>query len=636
MIMTEYDIKKIRNFSIIAHIDHGKSTLADRILEETGTIEKRNMRDRVLDTLDLERERGITIKLQTARMLYKYSGNKKEFQSEEPYVLNLVDTPGHVDFSYEVSRSLAASDGAILLIDAGQGIQAQTLTTFFKALENDVRIIPVINKIDLPSINIATVEQSIISTFGFSKDEIIHTSGKSGFGVVNLLNTIIEKIPFPKINSNITKALIFDSFFHEYKGVVALIKVDSGEFKTNNLIYTIGTQISISPVEIGFLKPILTPTISLKAGEVGYIATGNKNIKTIHVGDTIVLNSEHLEGKIEPLPGYKAPQPMVYASLYPIEADQFDNFKDALEKLALNDAALTYKKESSQALGSGYLCGFLGLLHMEITQERLNKEFDIDLITTTPSVEYLVELNTKDYSKIINLNFGNIDKFAILHVHSSTEFPNPVFINKVSEPYVNLEIISPENYIGPIMELCQSHRGEYKSMEYLSNEVINSSRQVMINYIIPVAEIIINFFDQLKSLSQGYASMDYTFLEYRHTEVVKVNILVNHEIVEALSFLSHISNAEFKGNRLVDKLADLIPRQQVPIPIQAALGLKIFARSTVKAYRKDVLAKMSGGDVTRKNKLLDKQKKGKKRTKEKLIGKIRIPQDVFLKALKLD
>jgi len=634
--MATYDITKIRNFSIIAHIDHGKSTLADRILEETGTIEPRNMKDRVLDTLDLERERGITIKLQTARMEFKYTGNKKQFQSNEPYILNLVDTPGHVDFSYEVSRSLAASDGAILLIDAGQGIQAQTLTTFFKALENDVTIIPVINKIDLPSININNIEQSIISTFGFVKENIIQTSGRTGFGVPHLLNQIIEKVPFPIISTKETKALIFDSFFHEYKGIVALINVVSGEFKTNEQIYTIGTQTIISPVEIGYLKPMLIPTTSLKAGEVGYIATGIKNIKTIHVGDTITINKEYLSGKIDPLPGYIAPKSMVYAGLYPIEADQFEIFKIALEKLSLNDASLTYQKESSKALGSGFLCGFLGLLHMEITQERLNREFDIDIITTTPSVEYLVELSTKDLSKISNLNFANIDNKGILHVHSSTEFPDPVFITEVLEPFVNLEVISPEKYIGVIMELCQSHRGEYKSMEYLSNEIINTSKQVMIKYEIPISEIIINFFDQLKSISQGYASMDYVFLEYRKTNIVKVNIIINFEVVEALSFLSHISNAEYKGRNLVSKLSELIPRQQIPIPIQAGLGLKIFARETVRAYRKDVLAKMSGGDVTRKNKLLDKQKKGKKKAKEKLIGKIRIPQDVFLKALRLD
>jgi len=634
--MLEYNINKIRNFSIIAHIDHGKSTLADRILEETGTIEPRNMKDRVLDTLELERERGITIKLQTARMQYYYSGNDPKFISSEPYILNLVDTPGHVDFSYEVSRSLAASEGAILLIDAGQGIQAQTLTTYFKALENNLTIIPVVNKIDLPNINLGNVIESIIRTFGFLDSEIIKTSGKTGEGVITLLNTIIERVPSPSIPNEQTKALIFDSFYHEYKGVVALIKVVSGEIKSTDTIYTMGSKISNSPVEIGYLKPDLVSTETLRGGEVGYIATGIKNIKAIHVGDTIILEKDAHNSLVLQLPGYKAPKPMVYASLYPIEADQFEDFKVALEKLALNDAALVYQKESSKALGSGYLCGFLGLLHMEITQERLNREFDIDLITTTPSVEYLVELNTKDYSKIENLNFANLDDKGILHVHSSTEFPDVVFINNISEPIVNLEIITPESYIGSIMDLCQSHRGIYKSLEYISNEVINTSRQVMIRYEIPVAEIIINFFDQLKSISQGYASMDYTFIEYRHSDVKKVNILINFEVVEALSFMAHSSNAEHKGRILAAKLATLIPRQQIPIPIQAALGFKVFARETVKAYRKDVLAKMSGGDVTRKNKLLDKQKKGKKKTKEKLIGKIRIPQDVFMQALKLD
>jgi GTP-binding protein LepA len=510
------------------------------------------------------------------------------------------------------------------------------LSTFFKALENDLTIIPVINKIDLPNINVNNVIESIVKTFGFNDSDIIRTSGKTGEGVTTLLNAIIEHISPPTIPNNQTKALIFDSFYHEYKGVVALIKVVSGEIKNTDEIYTMGSKIENSPVEIGYLKPDLTPTKTLKGGEVGYIATGIKNIKAIHVGDTIILNNDSHNKDIEQLPGYKPPKPMVYASLYPLEADQFEDFKDALEKLALNDAALVYQRESSKALGSGFLCGFLGLLHMEITQERLNREFGIDLITTTPSVEYLVELNTKNYSKIENLNFANIDSEGILHIHSSTEFPDPIFISSISEPIVNLEIITPENYIGPIMDLSQSHRGIYKSMEYLSNEVINTSKQVMIKYEIPVAEIIINFFDQLKSISQGYASMDYTFLEYRHSDVRKVNILINFEVVEALSFMSHTSNAEYKGRNLAAKLATLIPRQQIPIPIQAALGLKVFARETVKAYRKDVLAKMSGGDVTRKNKLLDIQKKGKKKAKEKLVGKIRIPQDVFMQALKLD
>lgn len=630
----EFDLKRIRNFSIIAHIDHGKSTLADRILEATGTTDPRNKKDRVMDTLELEQERGITIKLQTARMQYKYSGNNPRFQSDETYTVNLVDTPGHVDFSYEVSRSLAASEGAILLIDASQGIQAQTLTTYYKAIENDLTIIPVINKVDLPQINLAAIEQSLISTFGFTKEEIIRTSGKSGEGVIDLLNRIIEIVPSPKLStSTFTRALIYDSFFHEYKGVVALVKIVDGNLKLGDTIETFGTKVKIDPIEIGFTKPQLVPDHIIHSGEVGYIATGLKDIRSIHVGDTITLASD-MEKGVTALPGYQPPKPMVFASLYPIDADDFNEFKDALEKLALNDAALTYQKESSKALGSGYLCGFLGLLHMEITQERLSREFGTEIITTAPSVEYKLSLVTKDYAKIPHLNLAGRDEENLFHIHTAGEFPDNVYIDKVLEPWVHLEIITPEQYIGPIMELSQKNRGMYMSMEYISNEVINGSKQVILKYEIPIAEIITNFFDKLKSVSQGYASMDYIFSRYEESNIVKVNIMINHEQVEALSFLTHATNAEYKGRQLVAKLGELIPRQQIPIPIQASIGMKIFARETIKAYRKDVLAKMSGGDVSRKNKLLDKQKKGRKKAKS--IGKINVPQEVFLKALRLD
>jgi GTP-binding protein LepA len=634
--MSNYDILRIRNFAIIAHIDHGKSTLADRLLEITKTVSNRNKKERIMDTLELEQERGITIKLQTARMEYHYNGQQTQLNNNEPYILNLVDTPGHVDFNYEVSRSLAASEGAILLIDAGQGIQAQTLTNYFKALEEDLVIIPVINKIDLPNIDLEQIKSSMINTFGFKEEEIILTSGKSGEGVEQLLNSIVERVPSPKaIINEPTKCLIYDSFFHEYKGVIALVKVVSGQITINDKLYAIGTQKVIDPIEIGFTKPELIGFNSLRTGEIGYIATGLKDIKDIHVGDTLTINCEDCRDVI-PLPGYTPPKPMVYASLYPIEADDFDIFSDALSKLSLNDSALTYQKESSKALGSGYLCGFLGLLHMEITQERLSREFDIEIITTSPSVEYYVELTTTDYSKLSNINTANIDENRILHVHTASEFPDPSLIKAIKEPWVDLEIITPEEYLGNIMDLCQKNRGVYKAMEYISSALINGSKQVMLHYEIPVSEIITNFFDKLKSVSQGYASMDYTNTHYIDSDIVKVSVLINHEKVEALSFLSHITNAEYKGRNLVEKLSELIPRQQIPIPIQAGVGMKIFARSTIKAYRKDVLAKMSGGDVSRKIKLLEKQKKGKKKAKEKLIGKISIPQDVFLKALRLD
>jgi GTP-binding protein LepA len=630
------NLKKIRNFAIIAHIDHGKSTLADRLLEITKTVSNRNKRERIMDTLELEQERGITIKLQTARMEYFYSGNKQDLLSNEPYILNLVDTPGHVDFNYEVSRSLAASEGAILLIDAGQGIQAQTLTNYFKALEEELTIIPVINKIDLPNIDIETIKQSLINTFGFGEDEIIMTSGKSGAGVSELLNRIVEVVPAPKINQDpITKCLIYDSFFHEYKGVVALVKVVSGEITGNEKLYAMGTKKVIDVIEVGYTNPELISGFTLKTGEIGYIATGLKDIRDIHVGDTLtIFDDEHTN--TTPLPGYTPPKPMVFASLYPIDADEFEVFYDALLKLSLNDSALTYQKETSKALGSGFLCGFLGLLHLEITQERLSREFNIEIITTSPSVEYLVELTTTDHSKLGNINLANLDEHQILHVHTAAEFPDPTLIKSIQEPWVDLEIITPEEYLGNIMDLCQKNRGIYVGMEYISSALINGSKQVSLKYEIPISEIIISFFDKLKSVSQGYASMDYSNTHYKQADIVKITVLINHEKVEAMSFLSHSYNAEYKGRELVAKLSELIPRQQIPIPIQASVGMKIFARATIKAYRKDVLAKMSGGDVSRKIKLLEKQKKGKKKAKAKLIGKIAIPQEVFLKALKLD
>lgn len=642
-------MNKIRNFCIIAHIDHGKSTLADRLIEYTGAVSSREMKDRMLDTLELEQERGITIKLQTARLKYKYSGQNAE---KGEYTLNLIDTPGHVDFSYEVSRSVAASEGCLLLVDATQGVQAQTLTTVYKAMEYDLKIIPVINKVDMDIAEVERTKQEMIDTFGFSGDEIILASGKSGIGVEEILNAIVERIPeYKKENTKIlseqdellilegkeittTKALIFDAFFHEYKGVTALVKVISGEIKKGDRVCLLNTQIEVSPIEIGYLLPKMTEGSSIKEGEVGYISTGLKDIHSVHSGDTItLLQANSLHTKVEPLKGYRQPKPMVYASLYPVEANDYEDFKEALEKLSLNDAALTYQKEYSQALGTGFVCGFLGLLHLEITQDRLEREHSIDLISTTPTVEFKVLLKTTDYSKVPNINVSNIDtQTNIATIRTAAEFPEGSMYQEVYEPWVKLDIITPEEYIGPIMELCQNRRGIYKSMHFLNKS--GNRNHAIIEYEMPTVEIIVNFFDRLKSISHGYASMDYSLIEYRKGDVVKVSILVNDEAAESLSFLTHRSNAERRGREMASKLKELIPRQQFKVPIQAAIGGQVIARETIDAYRKDVLAKLYGGDVTRKLKLLEKQKKGKK--KMKAIGNVEIPKEAFLAALKID
>lgn len=641
--------KNIRNFCIIAHIDHGKSTLADRLIEHTGSISSREMKDRMLDTLELEQERGITIKLQTARLKYQYGG---EIQDKGEYILNLIDTPGHVDFSYEVSRSVAASEGCLLLVDATQGIQAQTLTTVYKAMEYDLKIIPVINKVDMDIAEVDRTKQEMIDTFGFKDEDIILASGKSGIGVQEILDAIVERIPpFRKENTKIladedetlvlegkeittTKALIFDAFFHEYKGATALIKVISGEIKKGDRLSFIGTQTEVTPIEIGYLLPKMTESSSIKEGEVGYIATGLKDIHKVHSGDTIThvhSNNDHLT--VEPLKGYRQPKPMVYASLYPVEASDYENFKEALEKLSLNDAALTYQKEYSQALGTGFVCGFLGLLHLEITQDRLEREHSIDLISTTPTVEFKILLKTRDYSKIPNINVSNIDTEAnVATIRTAAEFPEGSMFEEVYEPWVKLDIITPEEYIGPIMELCQSRRGIYKHMNFLNKS--GNKNHAIIEYEMPSVEIIVNFFDRLKSISHGYASMDYSLLEYRKGDIVKVAILVNEEAAESLSFLTHRDNAVRRGRDMADKLKELIPRQNFKVPIQAAIGAQIIARVTIDAYRKDVLAKLYGGDVTRKMKLLEKQKKGKK--KMKAIGNVEIPKEAFMAALKID
>jgi len=610
-------MKNIRNFSIIAHIDHGKSTLADRLLEFTGTVSQRESTDRMMDTLELEQEKGITIKLQSARMEYK------------GHILNLIDTPGHVDFSYEVSRSLAASEGALLLVDATQGIQAQTFTTVYKALEQNLEIIPVINKIDLPSAEVEKTKKEIRANFGFKDEEILLASGKSGIGIEEILDAIIERVPAPSGKDvEVLQALIFDSFYHEHKGVVAMVKLEAGQIDTDSEIYVINSDLTIKPIEIGYLKPKLESSQQILSGEVGYIATGLKDIRSIHVGDTITLSSSK---DATALPGYTTPKPMVYASVYPVDADTFQDFQEAIEKLALNDAALFFQKETSQALGSGYNCGFLGLLHLEVTLERLEREFDLDLITTTPSVEYIVSLTTKDLSKLPGTNVANIDDQGRLHVRNAAEFPDPSLIESVEEPWSKLEIVTPEQFIGGIMELIDKHRGFYSSLEYLSEQMIAGTRHVLLRYQIPTAEIMTDFFDKLKSISQGYASMDYEPLAYQASEIVKVAVLVNLQPVDALSFLTHKTGAETRGRKMVAKLVDLIPKQQFKIALQAAIGGHVIARETIEAFRKDVTAKLYGGDITRKKKLLEKQKKGKKKLKK--FGNVEVPKTAFLAAL---
>jgi len=625
------DVKRIRNFSIIAHIDHGKSTLADRLLEYTGTVAKREMKDRLLDTLELEQEKGITIKLQTARMHYNYEGDRVE-QGE--YILNLIDTPGHVDFSFEVSRSVAASEGALLLVDATQGIQAQTLSTMYKALEYDLTIIPVINKVDLPSAEVENAKLEIMEAFGFKEEEIVLASGKTGVGVKEILDAIVERVQPPKIvNTDLTRGLVFDSFYHDFKGVVALVKLVEGEINDREKLYFLGSETEVTPVDIGYLKPAMQAQSKLVAGEVGYIATGLKDIRQVHVGDTITIwkpNKSHLQ--VTHLAGYQQPKPMVFASLYPVEANDFADFQVALEKLALNDAALTYQRENSQALGTGYVCGFLGLLHLEVIQERLDREFNIDLISTSPTVEFKILLATKDLSKVPNVNIAHIDNDGLLTLRTAAEFPDPSLVKEIKEPWVKLEIFTPEEFVGEVMELCQDNRGIYKSLSYLGQGNAITKRHVVLTYEIPTLEIMVNFFDKLKSISHGYASMDYTFLDYRVSDIVRVSILINFEEAEALSFLVHKDNAIRRGKAMVEKLAELIPRQQFKVPIQASIWGKVIARSDIQAYKKDVTAKLYGGDETRKKKLLEKQKKGKKKMKE--IGKVTIPKEVFLAALR--
>ena len=590
--------KNIRNFCIIAHIDHGKSTLADRILELTGAIDKRELKEQMLDSMDLERERGITIKLNAVSLKYK--------KDDTEYMLNLIDTPGHVDFSYEVSRSLAACEGAILVVDASQGVEAQTLANLYLALDNNLKIIPVINKIDLPS---ADPEKVIgeLESIGFNRDEIVLTSAKTGVGVDKLLDKIIEVIPAPAGNKNAPlKALIFDSLFDSYRGVIVSIRVVDGEVKVKDLVKMMETDAVYDVVSLYINTPKEKEVTSLKAGEVGYLAASIKSISDVHVGDTITLESNPASEK---LPGYKPMKPTVYSGLFPIDANKFEDLREALEKLKLNDAALTFEPETSKALGFGFRCGFLGLLHMEIIEERIEREFGIDLIATSPSVIY--EVIMTDNSKVM--------------IDCPSKMPRRELVNKVLEPYVKCSIFTPSEYIGPIMELCQDKRGNFINMEYLDES------RVSINYDIPLSEIVYDFFDRLKSYTKGYASFDYEITDYKESNLVKMDILLNGEVVDALSIIVHKDFAYSRGRIVCEKLKEIIPRQLFEVPIQAAIGTHVIARETVKALRKDVLAKCYGGDVTRKKKLLEKQKEGKKRMKQ--IGSVEVPQEAFLSIL---
>ena len=595
--------KKIRNFCIIAHIDHGKSTIADRLIEYTGTLQKREMEAQVLDSMDLERERGITIKAQSVRILYKA-------QDGEEYTLNLIDTPGHVDFSYEVSRSLAACEGALLVVDAAQGVEAQTLANVYLALEHDLEIIPVINKIDLPSADPDRVKHEIEDIIGLDASEAVLCSAKSGIGIPDILEAIVNKVPAPPDKSDEpTRALIFDSRFDAYKGAIAYVRVKEGTIKTKDTIRMMHDNKDFDVTELGIFTPNLVPVQELPCGSVGCIAASIKNVADCHVGDTVTLADNPAP---EPLPGYRKAVSMVYCGLYPTESKDYENLRDALEKLQLNDAALEYEAETSLALGFGFRCGFLGLLHMDVIQERLEREYNLTLITTAPSVNYKVYKTNGE----------------MLEVDNPAKLPPPTEIDYIEEPYVKATTIVPKDFVGTIMELSQDKRGEYQSMEYLDET------RVSIVYHLPLSEIIYDYFDKLKSATKGYASLDYELIGYKQSPMVKMDILLNGEPVDALSIIVHKDRAATRGRALAEKLKELIPRQMFEIPIQAAVGTKIVARETVKAWRKDVLAKCYGGDISRKRKLLEKQKAGKKRMKA--VGSVEIPQEAFMAILKVE
>ena len=595
-------MENIRNFCIIAHIDHGKSTLADRLLEYTHTVSAREAQDQILDDMDLERERGITIKSHAIQMDYTYNGQK--------YVLNLIDTPGHVDFSYEVSRSIAACEGALLIVDATQGIQAQTISNLYLAIENDLEIIPVLNKMDLPSAMPEEVKDQIVELIGCKREDILEASGKTGLGVEKILQTIVEKIPAPKGDPDAPlQALIFDSVFNSFRGIIAYFKIINGEIHTNDLVKFINTKKEYEALEVGVLRLDMEPRQVVKTGDVGYIISGIKTAREVKVGDTITHRDRPCETAIE---GFEEVKPMVFAGIYPIDTEDYEPLRASMEKLQLNDASLTYQPESSAALGFGFRCGFLGLLHMEIVQERLDREFNMSVITTTPNVSYYCY--TKKGQKLV--------------VNNPTDLPEPTTIDYIEEPYIAAQIITNAEFIGPIMKLCIDKRGILKNQTYLTGN------RVEINFELPLGEIVFDFYDKLKSISKGYASFDYHIIGYRESKLAKLDILLNGDSVDALSALIHQSNAYEFGKRICEKLKDLIPRQQFDVAIQAAIGTKVIARETVKAVRKDVTAKCYGGDITRKRKLLEKQKEGKKRMKQ--IGSVEIPQKAFLAVLKLN
>lgn len=594
--------KNIRNFSIIAHIDHGKSTLADRLIERTGAIAAREMEAQVLDSMDLERERGITIKAQTVRLEYTAKNG-------EVYELNLIDTPGHVDFTYEVSRSLAACEGALLVVDATQGVEAQTLANVYMALEHDLEIIPVINKIDLPSADPDKVKQEIEEVIGLDASDAVLTSAKTGLGIDAILEAIVARIPSPKGEvENPLRALIFDSYFDSYKGVIAHIRLMDGEIKKGMALKMMATGKVFEVTDVGCFRPALTEVPRLGPGDVGFVAGSLKNVRDVRVGDTITTAASPAS---EPLPGYRGVTPMVYCGLYPVDSADYDSLKDALEKLQLNDAALVFEPETSIALGFGYRCGFLGLLHMDVVQERLEREYHLQLITTAPSVIYHVYQTDG----------------TMIAVDNPAKLPPPQKIDHLEEPYVKATVIVPNDYVGAVMQVSQDKRGEYKSMDYLD---VN---RVMLVYHIPLSEIIYDYFDQLKSQTRGYASLDYELAGYQAAKLVKLDILLNGEPVDALSTIVFADQAAYRGRLLASKLREIIPKQMFEIPIQAAVGSKIVARENVRAFRKDVLAKCYGGDITRKRKLLEKQKEGKKRMKS--VGSVEVPQEAFMAVLKL-
>ena len=594
---------RTRNFSIIAHIDHGKSTLADRLIEDTGLVQSRDMKAQLLDNMDLERERGITIKLQSIRLVYKAKDG-------EEYFFNLIDTPGHVDFNYEVSRSLAACEGALLIVDAAQGVEAQTLANVYLALDQDLEIVPVINKIDLPSARPEEIKTEIEDIIGLDASEAPLISAKDGTNIDQVLEAIVHKVPAPKGDIDAPlKALIFDSYYDSYKGVISYVRVFEGKVKKGDRIKMMNTKKVFEVTEVGVVSPTHIPVEDLVAGDVGYIAASVKDIRSSRVGDTITLADNPTE---HPLPGYKKATPMVYCGIYPAEGEKYENVRDALEKLQVNDAALEFEAETSAALGFGFRCGFLGLLHMEIIQERLEREFDLNMITTAPSVLFRVIKTDGE----------------VLMIQNPTNLPPVQEIDHIEEPIVKANIIVPTDYVGPVMELAQERRGNMLNMEYLD------TKRVTLHYEIPLNEVVYDFFDSLKSRTKGYGSLDYEFKEYKEAKLVKLDILINREQVDALSFIVHESTAQTRGRVMCEKLKDEIPKHQFPVPIQAAIGTKVVARETISAYRKDVLAKCYGGDISRKRKLLEKQKEGKKRMRQ--IGNVEVPQKAFMSVLKLD